>query len=149
MPRARILLAEDNPVNQLVAEETLKAMGYTVEVAGDGEASVGAFKRGHYDLVLMDLQMPQLDGYGATEAIRRIEAEEGRAVRIPIIALTAEAIEGEREKCIAAGMDDFITKPFKPEVLDRILTRWLTGDESAGASRRRAAEPGSWPLGAA
>ena len=136
LPSACILLAEDNPVNQLVAVETLKGMGHTVEVARDGEAAVGAFKRGHYDLVLMDLQMPRLDGYGATEAIRRIEAEEGREVRIPIIALTADALDGERDKCLAAGMNDFLTKPFTLEILDKVLASWLTDNRSASATGR-------------
>jgi PAS domain S-box-containing protein len=108
----RILLAEDNLVNQKVARATLEKLGFEVEVASDGIQAVNAWKSGRFDLILMDCQMPNLDGYSATREIRRLETGERRT---PIIALTAHAMKGDDAKCRAAGMDDYLTKP-----LDRL-----------------------------
>ena len=100
----------------------LRKMGFEVDVAPDGREALGLLARGGYDLVLMDCQMPQLDGYQATARIRDRERD-GR--RIPIIALTANAMSGDRERCLAAGMDDYISKPITKESLGSILSRWI------------------------
>ena len=131
----RILLVEDNKVNQLVGSKVLENLGYTFTIANNGVEAVDAFQSGTYDAVLMDCQMPEMDGYEATAAIRRIEASEGH---IPIIAMTAAAMEGDRERCMAAGMDDFITKPVRLEAVSTVLKRWVAGPthepEHVGAS---------------
>jgi len=116
-----ILVVEDNPVNQLVATGLLAALGYTTDTADDGLAAIEAARDGSYDAILMDVQMPHMDGYAATRQIRA--HEEGR--RRPIIAMTAAAIAGERERCLEAGMDDFLTKPVDAARLAETLTRWL------------------------
>jgi PAS domain S-box-containing protein len=125
-----VLVVEDNPVNQVVARGLLTSMGYDVDTADDGAEAVELTEVTAYDAVLMDLQMPRLDGYGATRAIREREAATG-ARRTPVLAMTAAAIAGEREKCLAAGMDDFITKPVAPATLAAALARW-TGSTDVG-----------------
>ncbi|HSJ19451.1 MAG TPA: response regulator [Nocardioidaceae bacterium] len=122
--RPRLLVVEDNPVNQLVALGILETLGYAADTADDGVEAVEAWKRGGYAGVLMDVQMPRMDGYAAARAIRDLEPE---GQRIPILAMTAAAVEGEREKCLAAGMDDFLTKPVNPEALGAMLRRRLGG----------------------
>ena len=118
----RILLAEDNVVNQKVALLLLKQQGHSVVVASDGAQAVTAFEREPFDLILMDVQMPELNGYAASRAIRA--REQGTADHIPIIALTAHAMEGDREICIEAGMDDYLTKPIHHRELTATLERW-------------------------
>ncbi len=120
----RILVAEDNPVNQAMALAVLDVMGCQAEVAADGQEAVEAVARTGYDLILMDCQMPVLDGFAATAAIRRWEQAQGRP-RLPIVALTANVIKGFRELCLAAGMDDYLSKPFEQEQLAALLERWL------------------------
>jgi two-component system, sensor histidine kinase and response regulator len=120
---ARILLAEDNPVNQKVAAHLLERLGHRVDVVIDGNAAVAAWDRNHYDLILMDCQMPHLDGYEATREIRR---REGGERRIPIVALTANAMKGDEQICYAAGMDDFVSKPIDRSKLQACLDRVLT-----------------------
>ena len=128
----RILLAEDNAVNQKVACRTLEKLGYRVDVAGDGQAALDAWASGRYDLILMDCQMPVMDGYEATRRIRDREHDMG-AQRIPIIALTAHAMKGADTECAAAGMDDYLTKPIDRTQLGATLDRWLSGhDATAG-----------------
>ncbi|MFZ2957356.1 MAG: PAS domain S-box protein [Candidatus Ozemobacteraceae bacterium] len=129
----RILVAEDNLMNQKVAVLTLEKLGYRADVAINGLEAVIATERESYDVVLMDCQMPELDGYDATRRIREREIAAGKA-HVPIIALTAHAIEGERKRCIEAGMDDFLTKPAQPETLAQMLRKWLKGGTDKGSS---------------
>ncbi|HEY5219625.1 MAG TPA: PAS domain S-box protein [Gemmatimonadaceae bacterium] len=119
----RILLAEDNTVNQEVAATMLRRRGHTVDVVGSGRQAVDAVRAGSYDMVLMDLQMPELDGLQATAEIRTMLA--GRP--LPIVALTANAMVGERERCLAAGMDGYLAKPFKPHQLFEAVEAWSAG----------------------
>ncbi|MDH5515034.1 MAG: ATP-binding protein, partial [Gammaproteobacteria bacterium] len=121
-----ILIAEDNLVNQFYAAEILKSMGCHVTTANDGELAVAACHSGRFDAILMDMQMPNLDGLEATRAIRHME--DGANRRTPIIAVTANAQAGERENCINAGLDDFISKPFSVSELQSVLARWLRHD---------------------
>jgi CheY-like chemotaxis protein len=125
---ARILLAEDDKVNSLIALAFLRQAGHEVDVARDGQEAVEACRRSAYDLVLMDCQMPNLDGFEATREIRR---REGEARRLPVVALTASSLAGDREKCLAAGMDDHLGKPIDPEELAATLARWLGPREQA------------------
>jgi signal transduction histidine kinase/CheY-like chemotaxis protein len=120
----RILVVDDNPVNQLVAVRALRTLGYEPDVVASGEAALDALTHSNYDLILMDCQMPGMDGYAATAEIRRRET--GRR-RTPIVAMTANAIDGDRERCAAAGMDDYLSKPFRIALLERTLQRWLSG----------------------
>jgi PAS domain S-box-containing protein len=122
--RARILLAEDNIVNQKVAAKMLEKMGHQVDVASDGQAAAQMAESTAYDVILMDCQMPEVDGYEATAQIRAREAAEGGA-STPIIAVTAHAMPGDRERCLAAGMDDYLSKPLNPDELVAVLGRWL------------------------
>jgi two-component system sensor histidine kinase/response regulator len=127
--RNRILLAEDNLVNQKVALRLLEKLDYRVDVVADGLAAVAAWQTGKFDLIIMDCQMPQMDGYAATREIRRLE--EGQR-HIPIVALTAHAMKGDEEKCRAAGMDDYLSKPIDRAKLDACLDRLLPNLSSTG-----------------
>jgi two-component system sensor histidine kinase/response regulator len=120
--RSRLLLAEDNLVNQKVALRLLEKLDYRVDVVADGLAAVAAWQTGKFDLIIMDCQMPQMDGYAATREIRRLE--DGKR-HIPIVALTAHAMKGDEEKCRAAGMDDYLSKPIDRDKLDACLERLL------------------------
>jgi len=118
---ARILLVEDNDINQRVASEILEDVGFVVDVADNGQVGLDMAQRGDYDLVLMDMQMPVMDGVTATLEIRKQRALAG----LPIVAMTANAMQRDRERCLNAGMNDFITKPIDPDDLCKVLLRWI------------------------
>jgi PAS domain S-box-containing protein len=124
--RARILLAEDNPTNQKVALGVLHKLGYHADVAANGSEAVAAWLAKPYDLILMDVQMPEMDGFQATAAIRAEEIKAGRS-RTAIVAMTAHAMKGDRERCLFAGMDDYVAKPINPQDLARALKERLHG----------------------
>ena len=125
----RLLLAEDNPINQKLAVTVLQKAGYSVDTVDNGADAVAKAKANTYHAILMDVQMPETDGFEATQQIR--EWEQDRNVHIPIIAMTAHAMQGDRERCLAAGMDDYITKPFQPRVLFSALNRWAQNEPAA------------------
>jgi CheY-like chemotaxis protein/HPt (histidine-containing phosphotransfer) domain-containing protein len=153
--RGRVLVVEDNIVNQKVAAKMLEREGYRVDVAANGHEAVEAVAQIPYVLVFMDCQMPEMDGYEATRAIREQEAsrrpqgaldERGATIaargdrpRVPIIAMTANAMGGDRERCLEAGMDDYIAKPVRREDLQAVLARWRS--DRAGSSAERPASP--------
>jgi len=138
--RPRALLAEDNPVNVEVASAMLRGLGMEVACASNGEEALAAVRAGDYDLVLMDCMMPVMDGMAATAEIRRLELQRGRARATPIVAITANALQGDRERCLAAGMDDYISKPFSQQALADTLGRWVALPRPAPAG------PASAPL---
>jgi CheY-like chemotaxis protein len=117
-------VAEDNAINQLVAQGILSSLGYDVHLVSNGLLAVQALESEDFDLVLMDCQMPELNGFDATRMIRSADS---RALdpKIPIVALTANAMDDDRELCLECGMDDYLAKPFAPEALDAMLARWL------------------------
>ena len=121
----RILLVEDTPVNREVATGMLEVLGYGVHAVENGRLAVEAVAQQPFDLILMDCQMPEMDGYTATATIRRQETTAADRRHLPIIALTANAMEGDRARCLAAGMDDYLAKPFTVAQLQPLLTQWL------------------------
>jgi two-component system, sensor histidine kinase and response regulator len=142
--RAHVLVAEDNQVNQRVAVRMLETLGYRADVAANGLEAIKALSRIPYSAVLMDVQMPEMDGYAATREIRRREGE-GKGRRTPLIAMTANAMQGDREKAIGAGMDDYVPKPVKREELGAVLERWVfnADEDKATDARERSVEQAS------
>ncbi len=135
LSNVHMLLVEDNPVNQKMAEAMLKKAGFHVDIAENGRKAVEALERKKYDIIFMDIQMPEMDGFEATRAIRSMEKADKRNI---IIAMTAHAMQGDREKCIKAGMDDYIAKPIDPKELFDIIKKWIKpkieGDETVHSS---------------
>ncbi len=122
---AKVLLVEDNPVNLAVAKKIVGQTGVEIAVARNGQEAVDAHAESAFALILMDCQMPVMDGYSATQAIREAESATGSA-RTPIVAMTANAMAGDRQKCLDAGMDDYLSKPLKPALVESIMTEWLS-----------------------
>jgi two-component system sensor histidine kinase/response regulator len=125
MPRGRVLIAEDNLVNQRVAKLQVERLGFATDVVANGEEALAALTRLDYALVLMDCQMPRMDGYQAT---RELRLREDGARRTPVIAMTANAFAADREACLGAGMDDYLTKPVDLRALQQMLDRWTNAD---------------------
>jgi CheY-like chemotaxis protein/HPt (histidine-containing phosphotransfer) domain-containing protein len=136
---SRVLLAEDNLINREVAVGMLERLGCAVHVVTNGRQACEAFASQAYDLVLMDCQMPEMDGFEATRELRRMEESRGAPGGVPIVALTANAVSGEREKCFEAGMNDFLSKPFHRADLQNMVLRW--------AGRGRSGAPAAAPPG--
>jgi CheY-like chemotaxis protein len=126
--RGRVLVVEDNAINQLVARGLLDRLGFVADLAGNGHQALAALETAEYAAVLMDCQMPRMDGYTATQEIRR---REGTRRHIPIIAMTAGALAGDEERCLAAGMDAYLPKPINSTHLENVLNRWVTADPEA------------------
>lgn len=147
--RGRILVAEDNVVNQKVTVRMLERLGFAADVAESGEEALASVRRHRYDAILMDGQMPGMDGFEATAHIRGFE---GPVRHTPIVALTASAMRGDRERCLAAGMDDYIPKPFTPEQLESVLARWVpiaagpAGAAAAPPPARPSSDPVDWDM---
>jgi CheY-like chemotaxis protein len=120
----RVLLAEDNKLNQIVAAGTLQKLGYDIEIVDGGVAAVEACRHNRFDVILMDVMMPDMDGYQATAEIRAMEASTG-VVHTPIIGLSARAMDGDREIALAAGFNDYLTKPLREDELKDALERWI------------------------
>jgi len=129
---------DDNEVNQKLSTRLMEKGGYSCDVAANGVEALSLFERGRYDLVFMDCFMPEMDGFAAAAKIREIEKERG--MRVPIIALTAEAMKGSRERCIAAGMDDYLSKPITARALYEMIAKHLAAREKA-AGRAAASRP--------
>ncbi len=145
-----ILLAEDNAINREVATEMLSSLGYQSRWVRNGRDAVQVWRHGTIDLILMDCQMPEMDGYEATRAIRLEESLHANRHRIPVVALTAHATNGDRDRCLAAGMDDYLTKPLDPQALAAALSKWMTPPATAhggqgGTATAAAAEPIDYP----
>jgi CheY-like chemotaxis protein len=132
-PRGLLLIVEDNLINQKLTLRMVEKLGHRADLAANGVEALAALDRTHYDLVLMDCQMPDMDGYEATKLLRRREA--GTGIRVPIVALTANALTEERQRCLDGGMDDYLAKPVKLADLAAAITRWVhpARPESAGS----------------
>ncbi len=125
----RILMAEDNPINQRVGMLILQRAGFVIDVVSDGQEAVEAQMAHPYDLILMDCQMPSMDGFEASRQIRSLKSKQPA-----IIAVTANALVGERERCLEAGMDDYLSKPFQAEELVAVVKKWTSRDSASAAS---------------
>jgi len=125
----RILMAEDNAINQRVGKLILQRAGFSIDLVSDGSEAVAAHQSSPYDVILMDCQMPTMDGFEASRRIRQLEAKQP-----VIIAVTANALVGERERCLEAGMDDYLSKPFQAEQLVAVVKKWTDGNLGKSAS---------------
>lgn len=126
----RILLVDDSSLNRLIGTSLINRLGCQVDTAEHGQAALTAVARASYDIVLMDCEMPEMDGYEATTAIRSLEARQGGTQHLPIIAVTANTDAWSRHRCLAVGMDDVMPKPYRNEQLIHTLLRWLTADHA-------------------
>ena len=134
-----ILVAEDNDVNQIVVEQILLDAGHAYAIVGNGKLALEQFKAERPDLVLMDISMPEMNGLEATTAMRAAEADAGDGMHTPIIGLTAHALKGDKERCLEAGMDDYMPKPISPDALQVKIAEWLRGTAcEAGDADQRA-----------
>lgn len=129
LPGTKILLAEDYFINQELTRDILELMECEVDIAEDGEEALQMYEKNKYDLILMDVQMPKLDGYDTTREIRKREESTGQ--HIPIVALTANALAGDDEKCLNSGMDDYLSKPLDTDKLAEILKKFLSSKVTA------------------
>jgi CheY-like chemotaxis protein len=134
----RILVAEDNRINVMLATALLGKMGHRVDTVANGREAIEALSRAPYDIVLMDVHMPEMDGLEATRRIRQAEGNGRRAGRLPIVALTASTLEGDRQVCLDAGMDDFLAKPLNHEALRAVLARYAPTANGGGATAQSA-----------
>lgn len=132
LPRGHVLLVEDNLINQKVAKKLLQRIGFEISCANNGREALEAIEGKHYDIILMDMQMPVMDGL---EATRNIRLREDGEKHIPIIAMTANAMKGDKEKCFEAGMDDYLSKPIKPEELEKVVLKWIHSEPVMSAPR--------------
>ena len=141
-----VLLVEDNAVNRQVAQRLLSLVGVSFDVAEHGKQALERLEIGEYDAILLDCQMPIMDGYATARTVRRLEAEGKRPARIPIVAMTANAMAGDREKCLAAGMDDYMSKPLNRALLEQMLQKWLpAGARSRAQAAAAPAKPAAAP----
>jgi len=124
--RGRVLVVEDNPVSQLLAAEVLKRLGCQVDVVSNGVEAVESYRQMPYKLIFMDCNMPVMDGLEATQRIRQLEVDLSGSLHVPIIAMTASALQGDREKCLAGGMDEFISKPLRLQQLAQFVEKYLS-----------------------
>jgi CheY-like chemotaxis protein len=141
--RLRILLAEDNAVNQTLVARLIEKRGHTATLVGSGRAVLAALERDSFDVVLMDVQMPEMDGFEATAEIRKMEKATGK--HLPIIAMTAHTMKGDRERCLTAGMDSYVSKPIRVDELFREIYACTQPPEPAGPSTALAKESGLGP----
>jgi CheY-like chemotaxis protein/HPt (histidine-containing phosphotransfer) domain-containing protein len=137
-PSQRVLLAEDNAINQKLAVVLLQKAGYSVDAVETGVQALEKVQSNHYNAVLMDIQMPEMDGFESTQRIREWEKDKGQ--HIPIIAMTAHAMQGDRERCLEAGMDDYVSKPLEPKVLFAALDRWAGAPKSIPTDEKEIAQ---------
>lgn len=120
----KVLLAEDREVNQIMGVNLLQSLGFEVDLVKDGQQALSRIRQNKYDMVFMDCDMPIMDGYEATAAIREYEEREGDGRKTPIVALTAKVMQNDREKCINSGMDDYIPKPIRPDAIIDAVNKW-------------------------
>jgi CheY-like chemotaxis protein len=128
--KVHVLIVEDNRVNQIVAKNVLSEAGFTCDIANNGNEACRAVRSVEYDIILMDCQMPEMDGFEATDLIRHWESEHGKS-RVPIIALTANAVKEDIQKCFDAGMDAYCSKPINPQAVIRLIEEWYEKTHSA------------------